>query len=467
MKPSRLAVLFSLCLVHLIPLTASAQMSEGEKKAAARAAYQAGVQLQDQGKPAEALVKFEGAQKLYDAPTHLLHIAECQALLGKLVEASETYQSMIVKPLPPGSPEVFQQAVDQAKAEAPALRARIPTLKVTVKPPPNTLQGLSIYVNDKTMPNELIDIARPVNPGSYRVSAQAANGYATRGPVDFELREKENKTLDLELVQGGGGAVVAPVPPPYSGSDPAGGTHPANDPNAGADKPKPPPKTDDTASTGLMIGGHGGLYVPAGDVAKNAQGGTTEFEEVASTGGGIGIDFLARFAKIFLVGARAEGLFLGGPDAKRVPQGTTVSSSTNMFGGAVVVGLMTSQERVGFVADLGFGYRVLSTSGTASNGAATASFDRSFNGTYFALGAGISIPAGPIRIVPRVGVDFGSLQPADTAFTAPGGVTVTDASQFQSAGYQMFFVGVAVFYSLDLGKKPTTAGRSAPALATF
>lgn len=467
MKPSRLAALLLSSSILLSSAFAFAQMSDGEKKAAARAAYQAGVQLQDQGKPAEALVKFEGAQKLYDAPTHLLHIAECQALLGKLVEASETYQSMIVKPLPAGAPDVFQQAVDQAKAEAPALRARIPTLKVTVKPSPNTLQGLQIYVNDKTMPNELIDIARPVNPGSYRITAQAGNGWATRGPVDFELREKETKNLELELVQGGGGAVVTPVPPPYSGQNPPGGTNPPADPNAGGDKPKPPPAKDDAGSTGLMFGGHGGFFVPAGDVAKSSTGGTTEFDQVATAGGGIGIDFLARFAKIFIVGARAEGLFLGGPDAKRVPQGTTVSSSTNMFGAAVTVGLMTSQERVGFVADLGFGYRVLNTSGTASGGGASASFDRSFNGTYFALGAGISIPAGPIRIVPKVGLDLGSLQPSESAFTAPGGVTVTDTSQFQSAGYQMFFVGVAVFYSLDLGKKPTTAGRAPRSLVSF
>jgi hypothetical protein len=466
MKPSRLAALFSFCLLVFGSVNAEAQMSEGEKKAAARAAYQAGVGLQDQGKPAEALVKFEGAQKLYDAPTHLLHIAECQALLGKLVEASETYQSMIVKPLPAGSPEVFQQAVEQAKAEAPALRARIPTLKVTVKPPPGSLQGLQIYVNDKTMPNELVDIARPVNPGPYRVSAQAANGYGTRGPVDFELKEKETKNLDLELVQGGGGAVVTPVPPPYSGNNPPGGG--TTDPNAGADKPKPPPKDDGPPSTGLMFGGHGGLFVPAGDVAKVSAGGasaTTEFDQVASTGGGIGIDFLARFAKVFLVGARAEGIFLGGPDAKKVPQGTTLSSSTNMIGAAVVIGLMTSQDKVGFVADLGFGYRVLNTSGTATTGASSQSFDRSFNGTYFALGAGISIPAGPIRIVPKVGVDFGSLQPADTAFTTPGGTIST--AQFESAGYQMFFVGVAVFYNFDLGKKPTTAGRAPSTVATF
>src|SRR5262249_40398378 len=82
------AVFLLFASIALFASRADAQMSEGEKKAAARAAYQEGVQLQDQGKPAEALARFEAAQGLYDAPTHLLHIAECQALTGKLVEAS-------------------------------------------------------------------------------------------------------------------------------------------------------------------------------------------------------------------------------------------------------------------------------------------------------------------------------------------------------------------------------------------
>ena len=81
------------CLLALTT-TAAAQMSEGEKKAAARAAYTEGVDLQEKGKPAEALSRFEAAQKLYDAPTHLVRIAECQALTGKWVEASETYETL-------------------------------------------------------------------------------------------------------------------------------------------------------------------------------------------------------------------------------------------------------------------------------------------------------------------------------------------------------------------------------------
>lgn len=447
MKVRAVVALLASLVVWLASSSAFAQMSEGEKKAAARAAYMEGVQLQDQGKPEGALAKFEAAQKLYDAPTHLLRIAQCQALLGKLVEAAETYETLTRKNLPAGSPEVFVQAQEQAKSEVPGLRQRIPTLKITVSPAPSTLQSLVVSVNDKQMPNELIGIARPVNPGAYRLSA-TANGYATKAPVDLDLKEKESKSVELVLVQGSGGAVVVPVPPPY-GTDgaqpPATGATPPE-----ADKGGPPPKPkDESSGTGLLVGGHGGLFVPAGSVAED-----TDFDKVGSAGGGIGIDFMARFARIFLAGARAEAMFLGGPDRdpRQIQAGTNVTSTTNMFGAAVLVGILTSSERVGFYADLGFGFRQLNYSQTEP-----VSLDTSFNGSYFALGAGISIPAGPIRIMPKVGVDLGTLQPTDTKITAPNNVGTVNTSALDTGAYQMFFVGLNLLYDIELGKKPAAS----------
>ncbi len=449
MKSRAVVALFFSLLVSSIATPARAQMSEGEKKAAARAAYQEGVKLQDQGKPADALSKFEAAQKLYDAPTHLLHIAQCQALLGKLVEAAETYELIRRDTLPAGSPDVFVQAQEIAKQEAPALRERIPTLKITVSPAPSTLQNLTITINDRQMPVELVGIARPVNPGAYRLAA-AANGYTTKAPVDIELKEKETKSVELVLQQGGGGAVVVPVPPPYG----TGTTPPATtDPNAqkppGADQPPTPAKTpEEKPTSGLLFGAHGGLFVPAGSVARN-----TDFDKVGTAGGGIGIDFMARFSRVFLVGARGEGIFLGGPDSRQVAAGQTIQSTTNMFGAALLIGLLTSTDRVGFYSDFGFGYRQLNYSQTQPN-----VLDTSFSGTYFALGAGVSIPAGPMRIVPKVGLDLGSLKPADTKIAAPStNVTGTVAtSTIDNGAYQMFFVGLNLFYNHDLGKKPTT-----------
>src|SRR5262249_31804854 len=124
--------------------------------------------------------------------------------------------------LPPGSPDAFVQAQTQGNAEHNTLRPRIPTLKVLVKPDPQKLQGLQIAINDKQMPPELVGIARPINPGSYRISA-SATGYGTPVPANIDLPESEAKTVELTLQAGATAATttgtapppVVPSPPPY------------------------------------------------------------------------------------------------------------------------------------------------------------------------------------------------------------------------------------------------------------
>lgn len=175
---------------------------ESERKPAARAAYIEGVQLQEQKKFAEALVRFETAQKFFDAPTHLLHMAECQVQLGRLVEASETYEVLARKSLPAGAPDAFVDAQKQGKAEVGPLRARVPTLRITTKPDTAQLQGLQVLINGVSVPNELIGIARPLNPGLYRLTA-TARGYATASSVEIPLGEKEQKSIELVLVPSG------------------------------------------------------------------------------------------------------------------------------------------------------------------------------------------------------------------------------------------------------------------------
>jgi hypothetical protein len=123
------------------------ELSEAERKAAARSLFQEGVKAQDAGRHAEALVLFSKAQKLYDAPTHLLHIAECQALTGKLVEAAETYETLKRVPLAPGAPDVFVEAKRRAEQDLPALRARIPSLRIDVSPRP---EGFSRFSSSST-----------------------------------------------------------------------------------------------------------------------------------------------------------------------------------------------------------------------------------------------------------------------------------------------------------------------------
>jgi hypothetical protein len=172
-------------------------MSEAERRAAARAAFTEGVQLQDKGDCAHALPRFESSQRLYEAPTHLLHIAECQAAIGRLVEAQESYATLAYLTLSPTGPAVFREAQEAGRAELAQLKPRVPTLRLDTSPPPASLKGLTVQLNGTQMPPDLVGIARPINPGRYHVTMTAIARKAASG--DVEIKEGDAKTLEVRF----------------------------------------------------------------------------------------------------------------------------------------------------------------------------------------------------------------------------------------------------------------------------
>jgi hypothetical protein len=173
-------------------------MSESERKASARAAYQEGMELQAQRTWSDALSRFQYAQRLLDAPTHLLHIAQCLVATGKLVEAQETYETLTHHELTAGAPQPFRVAVETGKRELDELQPRIPTLRIEVKPSPSTLRNLTLSLNGRPVSNEVIGIARPVNPGLYRITATAW-GIPPAKEVNVTLAEKDARTVEVKL----------------------------------------------------------------------------------------------------------------------------------------------------------------------------------------------------------------------------------------------------------------------------
>jgi hypothetical protein len=173
------------------------QLSEAERKASARAAYADGVQLQERKDCEHALPRFETAERLFDAPTHLLHIAQCQAATGRLIEAQETYATLAHLTLPSEAPAAFRDAQNAGKSELSKLKPRVPTLRIETNPPAASLTNLVVQVNGVQHPNDLIGIARPLNPGRYRVTATASP--ARSGTAETELKEGETKSLEVRL----------------------------------------------------------------------------------------------------------------------------------------------------------------------------------------------------------------------------------------------------------------------------
>jgi hypothetical protein len=179
--------------------TPPSTMSESERKATARAAYMEGAALQEKGDCASALPRFEAAQKLFDAPTHIIRIAQCQAQTGRLVEAQENYETLVHANLGPQPPDAFKQAQDAAKKELLAVKPRVPSLRLEVTPAPATLGGLLVQINGRPMPNELLGIARPMNPGTYKIVV-SARGMRTR-TVDIELKEGQHPVHAVALTR--------------------------------------------------------------------------------------------------------------------------------------------------------------------------------------------------------------------------------------------------------------------------
>jgi hypothetical protein len=176
-----------------------ADLSEADRKATARAAFAEGIQLQEQNDVARALPRFEAAERLYDAPTHLLHIAQCQASLGRLVEAKESYAALSHLTLNAQAPRAFREAQETGRAELSRLESRVPTLRLEASPPPTSLRHLVVSVNGMELPSDLLGVARPVNPGRYHVTMKARGGRSGSG--DVEIREGETKTIEVLLAR--------------------------------------------------------------------------------------------------------------------------------------------------------------------------------------------------------------------------------------------------------------------------
>ncbi len=183
--------------VKLAPDTGAgtASMNDAERKATARVAFGEGVALQEKGDCAGALPKFETAQRLHDAPTHLLHIAECQAQTAKLVEAQETYETLAHMTIDKAAPDAFRQAQEQGKKELVAEKARVPTLEIKVVPA--NAAGIVVQVNGTRLANDLVGLARPMNPGNYKLSA-TATGFKTTN-AEVPVSEGEKRTIELRL----------------------------------------------------------------------------------------------------------------------------------------------------------------------------------------------------------------------------------------------------------------------------
>jgi hypothetical protein len=117
-------------------------------------------------------------------------------MLGKLVEAAETFRAVQAIAVPPGN-AAFEQAKQQAQAELQQVEARMPRLTVIVTP--TNVRSLTVTVDGQPMSGALVGVPRPINPGPHKIVANAPGYKIAESSVD--VKEKGTPTVNIALVR--------------------------------------------------------------------------------------------------------------------------------------------------------------------------------------------------------------------------------------------------------------------------
>jgi tetratricopeptide (TPR) repeat protein len=396
--------------------------------AAARALFSSGVKMQESGNPAGALDLFRRADSLYSAPTIQLHLAECQAEVGQLVESAETYRRLINTVLPSDASAPFRAAQTQGQQELPAVESRIPQLRVDVAPA--NADGLEVQIDGIVQSAALVGVSHPVNPGEHRVVATAP-GY---GPAETTMRVPEGKkdaAVALILRRGAGYAyrdgAIPPPPPPLEVDGAA----------VGSSRPE-------DSRFGFILGGRGGVNFATGTLD-----GTTAIKMNLGTGGSIGLEAGVRLARKLYLGATFEyAAFSGGsPLASKLPdnESVTESASSEYFG--VDVGYMSNPTgTAGFYGEVGLGYRLLSYSASDTSLDVNDSFN--FGGAEGQLGLGMTIRIGKsLLFIPKADVNVGSFSVSYSCATST--CATLSSSPQSNPVHEVFLLALGAYWDKD------------------
>jgi hypothetical protein len=114
----------------LVVRVASAEDSDAREHA--RALAMDGDQLFARGRCDQAIERWTEADASYHAPTIVVRIARCEALLGRVVQAATALESIVAEAPAAGEGDAFRIAREDAARELPVIRARIAHLVVAV-----------------------------------------------------------------------------------------------------------------------------------------------------------------------------------------------------------------------------------------------------------------------------------------------------------------------------------------------
>jgi hypothetical protein len=188
---------------------AFAQQGSAGDIAQARELLNEGLELRRKGDNPGALGKLRAAHALARTPITAIELGRQYLTLGRLVEARETFLSIARIPERAEETSKSKAARTEGAQSAEQVRARLPSLTVKINGVP--ADSVAVTIDGAAVPSEALAAPRLVDPGSHTVSARSTTGGAADTTV--EVKEGENREVELRIAFTGGAASPAPQAP--------------------------------------------------------------------------------------------------------------------------------------------------------------------------------------------------------------------------------------------------------------
>jgi hypothetical protein len=209
LRSAVLPLALALSLGIVVAPEARAQ-SDGDR-ATARALGQEGQQALDAKDYPTAEDRFRRADKMVHAPTLMLGLGRALAAEGKFVEAQESYNRIIREGLPPGAPDVFKHALDDAKREVETVAPKVAAVTITVKAAAGSdIPDPQVVLDEHPVNSASLGVRRAIDPGAHVLRA-SADGYKP-GELKFTVPEGGSFMAPLSLEKDLTAPVAAATP---------------------------------------------------------------------------------------------------------------------------------------------------------------------------------------------------------------------------------------------------------------
>lgn len=202
-----------LAAAFVVIIGTSATRAAAQDSASAEALFEAGKQLLDEGKVADACPKFEESLKLDDAIGTRFQLARCYEALGRTASAWTLYLDVAAKAKASG------QADREGFARGEAARLKPGLSKLTIVVPPEArATGLEITRNGVPVGAGQWDLPLPVDPGEIQITAKGPGKKEWRGSVTVGSKGA-SETFELQPLEDapaepGGAASTSAAPAP-------------------------------------------------------------------------------------------------------------------------------------------------------------------------------------------------------------------------------------------------------------